>query len=416
DELLSGLVATFKRFIVGKEETMIAAALWVAMTWFIDIVHVAPLAVITAPDKRCGKSQLLAIMGKMVCRPLLASNVSSAALFRVIEAWRPTFLIDETDAFMKDNEELRGILNSGHTRDSAYVIRTVGDDHIPRRFSTWGAKALAGIGKLADTLMDRSIILEMRRKLRTEKIEKLRHAGRDLFSDQARKLARFASDNGDTMRLARPEIPASMNDRAQDNWEPLLAIADIAGGVWPKKARAAAVAISCGGEETASIGNELLADIQNVFEANRTDRIGTAELIKALCEDEEAPWNTYNRGKQISPRQMANRLKEYGVVSKTIRIGFQTAKGYELSQFDEAFSRYISPSSPGTPVSIRNSVTNHVNHSICNSYVVTDRAGTTAQSGLSVTPQIIENKELNPKCYVVTDRGADTEGYEEVVI
>ncbi|MBK8318826.1 MAG: hypothetical protein IPL05_09715 [Betaproteobacteria bacterium] len=164
------------------------------MTWFMDVVQVAPLAVITAPEKRCGKSQLLFLLGRLVHRPMAASNITSAALFRAVDAWKPTLLVDEADAFMKDNEELRGLLNCGHTRDSAYIIRVVGDDHTPKRFNVWGAKALAGIGHLADTIIDRSIVLELRRKLPHEEVLRLRHAEPGLFDDLSAKLARFAID------------------------------------------------------------------------------------------------------------------------------------------------------------------------------------------------------------------------------
>ncbi|KAG0322623.1 hypothetical protein BGZ97_005283 [Linnemannia gamsii] len=151
------------------------------MTWFMDVINVAPIAVITAPEKRCGKSQLLFLIGKLAKQALTASNITPAALFRAVELWRPTLLIDEADAFMKENEELRGLLNCGHTRESAYVVRTVGEDHMPKLFFVWGAKAIAGIGHLADTLMDRSISLELRRKLPSEQIDKLRYAAPDLF-------------------------------------------------------------------------------------------------------------------------------------------------------------------------------------------------------------------------------------------
>lgn len=164
-ELLNDISTTVHRFIVCNHETADAVALWASMTWFMDVVQIAPLAIITAPEKRCGKTQLLTILGKLSYRPLSASSISSASLYRYIEAWQPTLLLDETDAFMRENEELRGVINSGHSRDNAYVIRTVGDDFTPKRFSTWGAKALSGIGHLSDTLMDRAIVLELRRKL-----------------------------------------------------------------------------------------------------------------------------------------------------------------------------------------------------------------------------------------------------------
>lgn len=346
--LLSDIAATIRRFIVCNEEVTHAVALWVAMTWFIDVVHVAPLAVITAPEKRCGKSQLLFLLGRLSARAITASSISPAALFRTIDAWNPTLLIDEADAFMKDNEELRGLLNSGHTRDSAYVIRTVGDNFTPTKFNTWGAKALAGIGHVADTLMDRAVILELRRKLAHEEVDRIRYAEPGLFDMLKAKLARFADDYSDKVRQARPPLPNSLNDRAQDNWEPLLAIAMTASNEWLKISTTAALKLS--GEESASstIGTELLADIQEIFEEKHVDRISTAELIKALCADDEKPWATYNRGLPIKPRQLAGKLKGYGIQSKTIRIGYgETPKGYERSQFNEAFLRYIpAPSSP----------------------------------------------------------------------
>lgn len=349
--LLTEIAATVHRFIVCLPETAYAVALWAAMTWFMDVVQVAPLAVITAPEKRCGKSQLLTLLSKLVYRPLTTSNISSAALFRTIDAWRPTMLVDEADSFMKENEDIRGLLNSGHTRDVAYIIRVVGDDHEPKRFSTWGAKALAGIGKLADTLMDRAVVLELRRKLPHEEVERLRHAEPGLFDTLAAKLCRFAEDNQETVRLARPDLPAKLNDRAQDNWEPLLAIADVVGAQWPTFARNAALKISGAADSGLTIGVELLSDIQEIFDAKKVDRFSTADLITALCEDDEKSWATFNRGRQISPRQVAKRLSDYGISSNTIRVGGSTPKGFMKSQFEDAFFRYLtlSPVSSATP-------------------------------------------------------------------
>lgn len=265
--------------------------------------------------------------------------------FRTVDAWRPTLLVDEADAFMRDNEELRGIINSGHTRDSAYVVRIVGDGDSmkPQKFSVWGAKALAGIGHLADTIMDRAVALELRRKLPHETVDRLRHAGLEHFAELSEKLARFAEDYKDAIRQSRPDIPASLNDRAQDNWEPLLAIADVAGGEWPKLARQAALKLSGVDSPTMTVGTELLSDIQEIFDTKEQDRISTADLITALCSDDEKTWATYNRGKQISPRQVARKLGEYGISSQTIRIGHITAKGFLREWFDEAFSRYLAP-------------------------------------------------------------------------
>ena len=350
NDLLTEICKTIQRFIVCPDETAHAATLWVVMTWFIDVIHVAPFAVITAPEKRCGKSQLLFLLGRLVNRPLSASNITVAALFRSIDIWQPTLLIDEADTFMRENEELRGIINCGHTRDLAKIIRVVGDDFTPTTFSVWGAKAFAGIGYLPDTIMDRSIKLELRRKSINENVERLRHAETHVFKTLSSKLARFSKDYSHQILQAKPTLPDSLNDRAQDNWEPLLAIADIAGNEWPRLAMMAATKISGENEHYQSISIQLLSDIQTIFESKLIDKISTAALINELCHDEEKPWATYNRESPIKPRQVANQLREFGITSSTIRFSKEiTAKGYSKLQFTDTFARYL--------VSIRNTVT-----------------------------------------------------------
>lgn len=340
--LLLEIEESIRRFIVCDDETVIATVLWIAMTWFIDAINVAPMAVITAPEKRCGKSQLLFLLNRLVRRPLPASNISSAALFRAIDKWGPTILIDEADTFMKDNEDLRCILNCGHTRESAYIIRSVGKENEPYSFNVWGAKALAGIGHLSNTIMDRSIVLSLRRKMANESVERLRHVENNLFQQLQSKLARFQTDYEENVLHARPTLPSSLNDREQDNWEPLLIIADITGGDWPFRARAAAMQLSAMDNATTSEGTDILFSIQEIFERTNIERISTADLINQLCLDEEQPWATYNYGKAITPRQIASLLKEYGVKSKSIRLDYGIPKGFEKTQFNDAFSRYLS--------------------------------------------------------------------------
>ncbi len=345
-ELLDTIEKTVARFIICEPQTRVATTLWIAFTWFIDDVHVAPLAIITAPEKRCGKSQLLDFIGRLSLRPLVAANISPAAVFRVIEAHAPTLLIDEADSFLRSNDDIRGILNSGHTQASAYVIRNVGPDHEPTQFSTWGAKVLCGIGTLQDTLMDRAVILELRRKLPSENIERLRHAEEGLFGSLARQLARFAKDNAAAVRASRPALPDELNDRAQDNWEPLLAIADVAGGEWPTKARSAALLISGSDDSTISGGAELLADVKAAFESDHATRLSTATLLERLISDPLGPWATYNRGKPFSARQLAKKLKEYNILGKKMRIGGPSLHGFERAQFEDAWSRYLVDPSP----------------------------------------------------------------------
>lgn len=355
-QLLDEVVGMVQRFIVLEPEQAYAVALWIALTWFIDEIEIAPLAIINAPEKSCGKTQLLTVMERMTYRPLPASNASPSALFRAVELWKPTILIDEADTFFRDNFELHGMVNAGYLR-IGFVLRSeaVGDSFVPRMYSVFSAKAIAGVAlekHLSDALMSRGIIINLRRKLSHELVSRLRHAGRGIFTGIAEKLARFADDYAEQVRDARPSLPDALSDRDQDNWEPLLAIASCAGAEWLARATAAALKLS-GGDKTPSIGNELLADIQHVFESLGVDKIRTAELIEALCKDEEGPWETYNRGKQINPRQVARYLKAYGISSKNIRLDARKiSKGFELSQFSEAFQRYLAtpPELSATPL------------------------------------------------------------------
>lgn len=347
--LLDSIEQIFNRTLVfHSEHEAKAIALWVVHTYCLDAATVSPILYISSPEKRCGKSTLLSVLQKLINRPLVASNITAAALFRSIEKFQPTLVIDEGDTFIEGNEELRGVINSGHTRALAYTLRCVGDEHEPTRFCTWGAKVIAGIGHLPETIEDRSIIIQLRRKLLSEKKEKLRNISDSIFHDLARKCVRFKNDNLSILAAKNPEIPETLNDRAADNWIPLLAIAELAGGNWIKSALDAAKHL-CGLEqEPISTGAELLNDIRNIFDDKRIDRLSTRVLLGALHSVEEAPWRTYNRGKPLSARQLAKRLKEYKIHSKDMRLApsNKNLKGYCLEDFQEAFSRYIPSSFP----------------------------------------------------------------------
>lgn len=346
-DLLDDIVSVMGQYVIADKETIRAAALWVVFTWLTDVVQVAPIAHITAPEKRCGKTVMLSTLGKLAYRPLQASDIATAALFRSIELWSPTLLIDEVDAFMRDNEEARGILNAGFTRDSAFVIRCVGDDHTPTKFQVWGAKALCGIGKIADTLADRSVPLRLRRKKPGETTSHLRHSDEAVWARLRSRIARFADDNALVIGAARPAIIEGLNDRANDCWEPLLAIAGVADGDWPVMARKAAISLHGLEEETPTTGVELLAGIKEVFDQKRVNKIFSSHLLDELVADDEAPWATWNRGKPITQSQLKKKLAEFGISSKQVRIGYDSGKmGYERSDFVEVWSRYLSPSTP----------------------------------------------------------------------
>jgi len=381
-QLLSEVSATIRRFIVLDAEQADAAALWIAFTWFIDVVEVAPLAIINAPEKSCGKTQLLTVLSRMSYRPLPASNASASSLFRAVELWKPTILIDEADTFFRDNAELRGMVNAGYLRDG-YVLRSeiVGDSYEPRMFSVFSAKALAGIAlerHLEDATMSRGIVINLRRKLSHESVERLRYADKDVFASIAEKLARFSADYSHKVRDSRLAMPDWLSDRDQDNWDSLLAIASCAGDEWLQRSIAAARKLSETGGDSMSTGNELLADIQNIFASKNEDKIRSTELLRALCDDDEAAWATYNRGNPISSRQIATRLSVYGIRSKTIRLGrHDSFRGFEISQFSDAFARYLEP-----PVE----TVTPLQTSAVAALPVTDRNNVTVTQAPSVTP------------------------------
>ena len=353
-QLLDDISYMIRKYIVLDPEQADAAALWVALTWFILHMDLAPLAIINAPEKACGKTQLLTVISYMAYRPLPASNASSSALFRAVEKWGPTILIDEADTFFKDNPELQGMVNAGYLR-GGYVLRSeaFGDSFEPRIFSVFSAKGIAGIAlekHLPDATMSRGIVFNLRRKMQHESVSRLRHADRKLFGGITSKLARFAEDYAQQVKHARPTLPELLNDRDQDNWEPLLAIAGCAGEVWLKRATDAALKLSSSSENALSTGSQLLSDIKDYFTCVATDnKVCTVDLILALEKEVESPWATYNRGKPITPRQLSKLLAAYGIHSKTVRMRGATPKGFDEAQFTDAFERYLTTTSDLPP-------------------------------------------------------------------
>ncbi|MBI4584180.1 MAG: DUF3631 domain-containing protein [Planctomycetes bacterium] len=284
-ELLAELVAVFERYLVLPRRSPETLALWTIHTWALDAADISPRLAITSPTKRCGKTRVLEILAALVCRALPSSNVTSATVYRMIEKYYPTLLIDEVDTFLEEKNELRGILNSGHSRTTAFVPRCVGEEHEVRLFSTWAAMATACIGNLPSTLADRSIGCAMKRKSASEKVARLRIRDLEpLTAPMRRKCARWAADNLEALKMADTETPPELDDRAADNWTPLLAIADLAGGAWPRIARLAAIELSAGREEAeGDTGLQLFQDLNDLFQSQKLNpRSMTVEILEAL--------------------------------------------------------------------------------------------------------------------------------------
>ena len=290
--LIDEIEDAIKRYVFLPKDAAFTSALWVLHGYCFDAFTCTPRLAITAPEKRCGKTTLLDVLTKLVPRSLPTANISAAAVFRTIETKRPVLLIDEADTFLGESEDLRGILNSGH-RAGGQVVRTVGDDHEPRAFSTFCPVAIAQIGKLPGTLADRSISIEMKRRTSSEKVARFQHRKTPELDKLACKAARWVADNAAAIRVREPRIPEAIFNRAADNWEPLLSIAEVAGDKVAERTRRVALA-ACGVEEEQSLSAALLADIRDIFaEKGLTEGdeyMRSADLVTALIAMPERSW------------------------------------------------------------------------------------------------------------------------------
>lgn len=342
-DLLMDVSALVRRFVVGTPEQLVAITLWIAHTHAFSAADCTPYLQITSATKRAGKTRLLEVGETLVARPWFTGRVSAAALMRKVDADRPTLLLDESDAAFggdKDYAEaLRGILNTGYKRSGRCTVCVGQGAKIETQdFSTFSPKAIAGIGKLPDTVADRSIAIVLRRRATDEPCERWRERdGRALAHPLRDRLAAWAQASVHGLRDARPNLPSALGDRAADVWEPLLAIADLAGGSWPATARAAAVSLS-GDVEDLDITVQLLADISEVLHITTTDIIATKELIAALVAMEDKPWATWKHDKPISPRGLARLLGPLGIHPHRHD---RTSRGYRVDAFTDPIARYL---------------------------------------------------------------------------
>jgi Protein of unknown function (DUF3631) len=346
DAILSELTAAIKKHVVLSEPQAHIAALWILHAYVFDAFQCTPRLAITSPEKRCGKTTLMDVLKELVPRAKSTESVTPPAIFRTTELHRPTWLIDEADTFLRDNDELRGVINSGH-RKGGNVTRLVdvgGGKFEPRDFSTHAPCAIALIGTLPDTLADRSIHIELRRRLPSESITQFRAGHTVDLTNLASKAARWTVDNRAALERLDPAVPDHLFNRQADNWRPLFAVAQAAGGEWPERAKRASLAGHVEPEESAR--TQLLADIQVVFAEKNCDRLTSEDLVNALVSMADRQWGECNHGKALTQNQLARRLKPFGIAPKTLRIGTGTAKGYLRESFEDAFNRYLSPKYP----------------------------------------------------------------------
>jgi Protein of unknown function (DUF3631) len=354
--LLAHIAAFIRKYVVVSEAQCLALALWVLHTHTIDAAHATPYISITSVERECGKTRLLEVLALLVARPWFTGRTTAAALARKTDAERPTLLLDESDAAFKGDKEyaetLRGVLNSGYrTGGKTTVCVGQGTKITTRDFSTFGAKAIAGIGELPDTVASRSIPVRLKRRAPGEQVQRWSGYHR-VESDAAplcEQLAAWASERSAALEGAEPQPLEQLSDRAAECWEPLLAIADLAGDDWSQRARDAAVKLSPANtsEGTPSRGVQVLGAMRDAIGERAS--IPTAEALNAINADEELPFGAWREGRGLDARGLARLLAPYGVRPRTVRDGDATPKGYTRADLEDAFIRYLHPPPEGPP-------------------------------------------------------------------
>lgn len=352
--LLSEVEKFVRRFVVLSPAQSCAVALWVAHTHAIEAAEATPYLGITSPEKRSGKTRLLEVLELLAADALRAANMSDAYLFRSVAERRRTILLDEVDAVFgrqSDREDLRALLNAGYRR-GAVVGRceTEGRKVITRDYDAFGPKALAGIGDLPDTIADRAIPIRLQRRHRGERVERFRIREATPQGQSLRDAlggAFGAPETLERLHRARPQLPESLDDRAQDGWEPLLAIADLAGADWPTRARAAAAELHGAGAGDDSAGVLVLRHIRDVFEEREDGYLSTAILLEILTAREDGPWGAWwgpdvEKGRTRGPAsRLARLLRPYGIRPGKVGPRDGRVQGYERAHFAEVWARYL---------------------------------------------------------------------------
>jgi hypothetical protein len=354
-EVLGGLVTFIRRFVALSYVQVVMVALWVLHTHAIDAADCTPYLHIKSAEKRSGKTRLLEVLALLAARPWLTGRVSSAVLVRKTANEQPSLLLDESDVAFKGDKEyaeaLRGILNAGFRRGGVTSLCVgQGANLSYRDFPVFSPKAIAGIGKLPDTIADRAVPIELRRRRQGEHVERFRQRKVEPEAVPLHSAAAaWAKANLTALADAEPELPDELDDRAQDIVEPLLAIAEAVGGEWPERARHAAVALLTGEhrDDAESLGVRLLRDIRVTFDAVSADKLTTGKLLEQLLKHDDAPWRYLNGG-PLDANKLARMLKPYGIAPKQFKESGGKARGYLRAHVEDAWARYVPE--PGTPV------------------------------------------------------------------
>jgi hypothetical protein len=349
-DILDSVMGKLRQYVVLDPSAYVAVALYVLITYIVEMLPICPLLIISSVVKRSGKTRLLGVLSRVCHFSLPTNNISPAALYRTIEEYKPTLMVDEVDAIFRQRtdqaEALRGLLNAGHDRSSSKIIRCENETHRPILFDAFGPKVLSGIGNIPETLEDRGIVIAMRRKTEKEPVRRFSPLlDEPDFKILRQRLTRWKQDYGPDVAIMPADPVSGLDDRAVDNWTPLLAIADLAGAPWSDLAREAARSLSSDRKYGGDFKIELLRDIKSIFEKDypREGQLTTETLLQKLRSKEESPWKSYyfQRGEPLDARGLAKMLRLFGIHSFALRQGLQVLRAYKRSDFWDAWDRYL---------------------------------------------------------------------------
>jgi len=342
--LLIELMAQLRRFVVVQDDVAIAITLWILFSWVHEVAVHSPLLVATSAEPDSGKSTLLGVLGFLVPRPYSVVELTGTNIYRIVDLKNRTLLIDEADQLFRRKAALAEIINAGWTRGSARIPRIV--HGVIHEFDAFCPKVIGMLGlNLPSTMASRAIVCMLWPKLPSEQVADFRHVDDDDFTTLRRKLMRWAADNAVLLKDATPVVPPGFSNRVTANWCLLLAIADVAGGLWPEWARAAAVKLSHQRHQP-SERLRLLAALHPLL-ATR-EQITSAELVELLIADPDGEWAEFRGRGPITQRQVAALLAGFEIFPVVLHPTKQASlsrRGYRRSQFGDLFARFL-PNDP----------------------------------------------------------------------
>lgn len=337
-QVLNAMAWHFNRFLCLFTGAADAMALWAALTHCVEYFLHAPRLAFCSPEPGSGKTTALRLLGHFCARPILMIDPSEATLCRLIHEGRPTLILDEFDTWLPHSRGLLSLLNGGHQQGYVRPRCRGGRYEVYKIFA---AVALGGLNELPATLRSRSLVIRMLPPKRGETRMPLHASDVGNQIELARKLARWAYDNRQALQDCRPTLPSAAVNRTADNWRPLFAIAEIAGGDWPERAREAFASFQAKAGEEVSTGKRLLKCIRTVFDQTGADKISSKELVTELNTLEMPLWDNPHGSPQLTVLTIAQLLRPYAIAPTTLRLPKGLAKGYYRSAFEDAFERFL---------------------------------------------------------------------------